>query len=144
MSRTDPDLAEEAKERANDAHAGEFELISFLCPACNEPCFSEDPDPNDFVHDPDEGEFGNDRAAFQISPSRILDLEPDNPWDRICVYPTEVEYDDGPQLQVQYCRHDFSQEKYQAWKRELDELKDVQRRAEENQGLDSFTGGGGS
>ena len=135
---TDKDLAERAMERANEQDTGDFELVSFLCPVCNEPYFGEDPNPNDFVHDPDDGEYGNDRSAFQISPQRIADSDHPNPWDRICVYPKEVEYDDGPQLQVAYARHDFSQEKYKKWKEALEYLKKNERRREENRGLDTF------
>jgi len=140
---TDKELAERAMERANEQDTSDFELVSFLCPACNEPYFGEDANPNDFVIDPDEGEYGNDRSAFQISPSNLLDLDPDNPWDRICVWPKEVEYDDGPQLQVAYARHDFFQEKYKKWQEALEYLKKNERRREENRGLDTFAGGEG-
>jgi len=140
-SVTDKELAERAMDRANEQDDSQFDVVSFLCPVCNEPYFGEDPDPNDFVRDPDDGEYGNDRSAFQYSPQKIADSDHPNPWDRVCVYPNEVEYDDGPQLQVAYARHDFSQEHYKKWKQALEEIEEHERRREENRGLDSFTGG---
>jgi|GEM_PF-2716323 len=139
-ARTDPDLAERAKEKAEERSTSEFFSIT-LCPACNEPFFCEDPNPNDFVHDPGVGEYGLDRAAFQISPQRIADADHPNPWDRICVYPREIERDDGTFTRVDYARHDHSSEAYQAWSDALEELKENQRRAQENQGLGEFAGG---
>lgn len=142
MARTEPGLAEQAKERAIKAHPNRSEFWITLCPACHEPFFCEDPNPSDFVHDPDVGEYGLDRAAFQISPADILELDPDNPWDRICVYPDTIERDDGTHTRVAIARHDFSAEDYEAWAAALEELKDVERRAEQNQGLDDFQRGG--
>lgn len=139
MQATDRDLAEEAMERANEKSTKPYDLVSFLCPACNEPYFGEDANPNDFLRDPDDGEYGNDRAAFVISPSELLDIDPENPWDRICVYPETVTADGEEMLRVQYSRHDFSEEHYQAWKAELEELKENRRRAAENRGLGDFS-----
>ena len=137
---TDKDLAEKAKERANRNSTSQFDVVNLLCPVCHEPYFGEDPNPNDFAIDPDDGEYGNDRAAYQYSPQRIADSDHPNPWDKVCVYPVEREFDDGRKLQVDYARHDHSSEAYQAWKSELDELKKIERRKGENQGLGSFAG----
>lgn len=126
---TDRDLAEQAMEMVTDEQGyDQFSII--LCPVCNEPMFADDIDPNQFV--------GPDREAWQISPQKILERQPDNAWDRICVEPTEVETMDGDRLEVRVHPHDFTMDVYQVWEEKLNSLKTVERRKDENRGLGDY------
>lgn len=135
---TDPENAQQAKDRANERSTKSFDLVGILCPACNEPVTVCEPNPNEFIHDEDDGKYGNDRAAYEFSPADLHEADPDNPWDVIHIVPERVEFDDGHKLRVNAYKHDHSTEEYQAWQRELEELEDVERRASENQGLGDF------
>ena len=130
--------AEEAKERANDNSTWEFDIVGILCPACNEPVEICEPNPNEYIHEETDSGYTNSRAAYEISPKRILESGHSNPWDEIHIVPEVAEMDGGQELQVTAYKHDHSSEGYQAWKEQLDELKTVERRASENQGLGDF------
>jgi len=131
MSRkTDREKAEAAKEALIDDE-GWSQFSVHLCPACNEPEFADDIDPNMFVD--------TDRTAFQISPAKILDLEPDNPWDHICVTAEKVEHTKkGEILRIKPHMHDYSMDVYEAWQEKVDEMDTIERRKEQNQGLGDF------
>jgi len=135
---TDREKAEDAKERANEQSTREFDIVGILCPACNEPVEICEPNPNEYIHKETDSGFTNDRAAYEISPKRILESNHDNPWDEIHIVPEIVEMDGDQELKVIAYKHDHSTEGYQEWKNQLDELKTVERRAVENQGLGDF------
>jgi hypothetical protein len=135
---TNLENAQQAKERANERSTKSFDFVGILCPACNEPATVCEPDPNEYIHNDEDGTYGNDRAAYEFSPAKLHEVDPDNPWDVIHVVPERIETDAGHQLRVTAYKHDHSTEGYQAWKREQDALEDVEQRAAENQGLGDF------
>lgn len=131
MQKTvDREMAEEAKEKAERASTKEF-LTIHLCPACNQPCLLTDANPNEYVG-------GSNREAYQFHPEKILDIDPDNPWNQICVVPETAEMDDGEELRVFAYKHDESIEPYQVWEDQFEKLKDQKRKAEENNSLTNF------
>ena len=139
MLPIDREKAEEAKQKANEQSTRPYDIVSYLCPACNQPVTYGEPDPNEYVHGEDsDGELTVDRAAFEFSPARLMGMEHENPWDAVHVVPEEVEFDSGTYLRVTAYKHDYSTEGYEAWERELEKLNDVEKRAEENQGLGDF------
>ncbi|REA00206.1 hypothetical protein DEQ92_20345 [Haloferax sp. Atlit-6N] len=131
--------AQRAKKKANEQSTRPYRLISTLCPACNRPVTMCEPNPNEYVVDDSQGEFGNDRAAFEFSPATIMDANHSNPWDAVHVVPEKVEFDTEPdQLQVIAYKHDLSDEASQAFQDALDEIRKHERRAAENTGLGEF------
>jgi hypothetical protein len=130
VSKTNRERAVKARDRLVESE-GYSEYSITLCPACNEPEYGEDDDPNEFVD--------VERTAWQISPADLVDSEHPNPWDQICVTPKQVEVEGGEeQLRVEPHKHDYSSEVYQDWQAMVDELTTVERRNEENQGLGDF------
>jgi hypothetical protein len=129
VSKTNSEKAEEARDKLIEKDGYDQFSIS-LCPACNEPEYMDDHDPNEFVD--------MDRTAWQTSPAKIADSDHPNPWDRICVTPRKVELEDGEQLRVEPHKHDHSMDVYKDWKEIVDKMETVERRKDENQGLGDF------
>lgn len=147
---TDREKAKRAKERANEQSTKPFDVVGYLCPACNEPVTYGEPDPNEYLPDETPAGYGVDRFAFEFSPERIQGSNHDNAWDAVHVVPETVEIAAGPdkepeeQLRVHAYKHDYSDEGYQAWQDELDEIEKNEKRAQANQGLDDFAADGGA
>lgn len=132
--KTDRETAEAAKETFLEEQ-GWNEYSIHLCPACNEPEFADDIDPTMFVD--------RDRTAFQISPAEILDVDPDNPWDHICVTAEKMEHTEkGEILRIKPHMHDYSMGVYQAWQEEVEEIQKHERRKQQNQELGDFASAG--
>lgn len=127
--KTDREKAEKAMQKVIDED-GYSEFSITLCPACNEPKFADDMDPNQFVD--------ADRTAWQISPQKIIEKQPENPWDHICVTAKVVDTGDGEGLRVRPHMHDYSMEVYDAWQEKLDEMEEIEQRKQNNQGLGDF------
>ncbi|EMA69168.1 hypothetical protein C461_03297 [Halorubrum aidingense JCM 13560] len=145
---TDREKAERAKDRANEASTSEFDVVGILCPACNEPVTICEPNPNEYIHSDDGETYTNDRAAYEISPARIIESDHDNPWDAIHVVPEVAEVDLGDRveqvLKVIAYKHDHTSESYELWQEQLDALEETERRAEENRGLGDYATDGGT
>jgi len=135
---TDREKSEEAKERANNKSTSQFDIVDTLCPACNEPVEVLEPNPNEYIREETENGYTNSRAAYEISPKRILESDHSKPWDEIHIVPEIAVIDGSQELQVIAYKHDHSTEGYQAWKERLDELNTVERRAAENKGIGDF------
>ena len=121
---TDREISEEAKERANNKSTSQFDIVGTLCPACNEPVEVLEPDPNEYIREETENGYTNSRAAYKISPKRILESDHSKPWDEIHIVPEIAVIDGSQELKVI------------AYK--LDELNTVERRAAENKGIGDF------
>lgn len=148
---TDRDKAQKAKERVNKQSNKPFDVVGYLCPACNEPVTYGEPDPNEYIPDETPPGYGVDRFAFEFSPQRIQDSNHENPWDAVHVVPETVEIpaaegqEPEEQLRVAAYKHDYTDEGYEMWKEELNEIEKNEQRAEVNQGFDDFaTSGEGS
>lgn len=130
MSKTtNKERAEQAKEALIEEE-GYSKFSIHLCPACNEPEFADDLDPNMFVD--------SDRTGFQISPAKIKGSDHSNPWDNICVTARKVELDDGEILRVEPHMHDHGMQVYKDWESKLNEIETLERRKQENKGLDEY------
>lgn len=124
-------------ETARDALIDEGKLTEFsihLCPACNEPEFADDRDPNQWLD--------ADRTAWQITPAELAERDPDHVWDHICVEAEKVELDaEGEQLRIRIHPHDYSMDVYETWQSKVDELEKIEQRRAENNGLGEFVSG---
>lgn len=129
MTKTNREKAEAAKEALIEEE-GWSKFSIHLCPACNEPEFADDVDPNMFAD--------ADRTAFQISPAKIAESDHPNPWDRICVTAEKVELDDGETLRMKPHMHDYTMDVYEEWQEKVDEIDTIERRKSENKGLGDF------
>jgi len=128
--KTDRQKAEEAQEALIEEE-GWSKFSIHLCPACNEPEFADDIDPNMFT-DPD-------REGFQINTGGMIENPPENPWDHICVTAEKVEHTEkGEVLRTKPHMHDYSMDVYEAWQEKVDEMDTIERRKQENQGLGDF------
>ena len=97
---TDREKSEEAKERANNKSTSQFDIVGTLCPACNEPVEVLEPDPNEYIREETENGYTNSRAAYKISPKRILESDHSKPWDEIHIVPEIAVIDGSQELKV--------------------------------------------